>query len=92
MCANNLGVKFALEGNDVQAAHYYQKAVQQELIESHHLQNLADSQRRMKDLVDAKANYEKGWRLAMREAGAKLNSAPALAYCAYFEARLLEMK
>ena len=88
VCANNLGVKFALEGNDVQAAHYYQKAVQQDSGSLIYLQNLADSQRRMKDLVDAKANYEKGWRLAMCEAGASHNSAPALAYCAYFEARL----
>ena len=89
---NNLGAKFAFDKNDAEAMRYYQKAIQQDPGSIIYLKNLGDSQRRMKDIVHAKANYESGLRLAKCDTGANRNSASALAYCAYFEARLNKQK
>src|SRR5205823_2260608 len=50
--------------------------------------NLGDSQRRLKDLVNAKDSYRRGLRLAQNLITGNVTDALARAHVAYFQARL----
>jgi tetratricopeptide (TPR) repeat protein len=86
--SNNRGAILAFHGNDVDAINEYKDAVQQDPSSLMYLQNLGDSQRRIKDLLHAKENYKKGLDLAKCDSNANRNSAFVLVYCAYFAAQL----
>ncbi|HLJ90187.1 MAG TPA: protein kinase [Candidatus Angelobacter sp.] len=85
---NDLGVILAFEGRQPEAAEYYRRAVTAEPTKAKYWLNLGDAQRRIEDLKNSKASYQRGLALAEAETTANVNNAPARARLAYLQARL----
>jgi serine/threonine-protein kinase len=85
---NNLGVDLAFQGRQREAIGYYRRAIAMNPNGYIYWLNLGDSQRRVKNRINAKNSYQQGLQLARKATTANAANASARAYLAYLEARL----
>ncbi|HEY2389726.1 MAG TPA: protein kinase [Candidatus Angelobacter sp.] len=85
---NNLGAVYAYIRKDDLAVDEYKEAIQQEGGNALYRLNIGDSWRRLGKLEDAMSAYREGLRLVEKQLELNPQHAQALAYRAYFRARL----
>jgi len=85
---NNLGVNLAFQGRQREAIGCYRRAIAMDPNGYIYWLNLGDSQRRIKDPINARSSYRQGLLLARKTITANAANTEARANLAYLQARL----
>jgi serine/threonine protein kinase/tetratricopeptide (TPR) repeat protein len=89
---NNMGATLAYLKRDAEAATYYKRAIAMDPAGLLYVENLADSDRRLGHLREAKVEYSKAMAIALSELEMDPRQGLARGYVAYISARLGDRK